>query len=324
MNSALATVSFLLLTAIPMSAQSKTDAPDPSPASMLLTDFAGGGVGMQWYTQHDTVMGGRSNGTFEVEDGVLKFTGYLNTNGGGFTSIRTRRQAMDLGDFVGIRLRVRGDGRTYSVRLEQDERTRFRSNYRSEFATRKIEGEGWQDVFLPFDSFLPTWRGRKLDRPNIDPAKINLIGVTLADKKDGDFAIELGEMRAYGAFDLAQHRGKNRMLVVAAADASELQLIRQLVALREQSAGCTDRDLVVAVLLGDGPSRVGGRPITKDEAKAIAEAFDLGLSRFSVTLIGNDGSMKLQELAQVPVARLFATIDAMPRRQSEILGRSGD
>ena len=88
---------------------------EPTPATRL-ADFASDS-GVTWYTVNDGVMGGRSRGGFRIGDGILTFEGSTNTNGGGFSSIRTHRRGMDLSDHAGIRLRVRADGRRYTFRL---------------------------------------------------------------------------------------------------------------------------------------------------------------------------------------------------------------
>ena len=61
------------------------------------------------------VMGGRSSTQHTTEGGALTFAGMLDTRGGGFTSVRA--------DFAGglksdaLRVRFRGDGKTYKVLL---------------------------------------------------------------------------------------------------------------------------------------------------------------------------------------------------------------
>ena len=60
-------------------------------------------------------MGGRSSTQHTTEGGALTFAGMLDTRGGGFTSVRA--------DFAGglksdaLRVRFRGDGKTYKVLL---------------------------------------------------------------------------------------------------------------------------------------------------------------------------------------------------------------
>ncbi len=63
-------------------------------------------------------MGGRSEGDLHPEGRSLVFSGRTNTDGGGFSSIRSEARRFDLGAFDGIRLRVRG---TPSLHLQADD-----------------------------------------------------------------------------------------------------------------------------------------------------------------------------------------------------------
>ena len=85
--------------------------------SLLLTDFPESTQSLKWRAVNDDVMGGRSKGGFRLEERSLVFEGSTNTDGGGFSSIRSGVGRFDLGNYDGIRLRVRGDGRTYTFRL---------------------------------------------------------------------------------------------------------------------------------------------------------------------------------------------------------------
>ena len=53
--------------------------------NLLLFDLNGDESRLQWYVQNDTVMGGRSQGSFNITDKALIFSGETNTNGGGFS-----------------------------------------------------------------------------------------------------------------------------------------------------------------------------------------------------------------------------------------------
>ena len=46
-------------------------------------------LGLEWRIVNDNVMGGRSRGHFEISEQSLSFFGTTNTNGGGFSSIRS-------------------------------------------------------------------------------------------------------------------------------------------------------------------------------------------------------------------------------------------
>lgn len=148
-----------------------------------------------WSAVNDGVMGGLSEGGPDIRDGVLHFSGNLSLeNNGGFSSIR-RPIDLDLSARDGIRLRVRGDGRSYQLRLQTDSRYYQRPvAYSATFPTD--DGE-WLEVDVPFGRFEAGFRGRKLDGYRLDPGKIELIGILLGDKKPGPFHLEVDWVAAY-------------------------------------------------------------------------------------------------------------------------------
>ena len=148
-----------------------------------------------WVTVHDTVMGGRSDGGLVFRDGLLQFSGNLSLeNNGGFASIR-HAAAMDLAGMTGVRLRVRGDGRNYQLRLQTESRYYGRPVAWS--GTFSTLSEEWVEVDVPFDSLAAGFRGRRLNGYDFDPARIELIGVLLGDKSPGPFRIEFDWIAAY-------------------------------------------------------------------------------------------------------------------------------
>ena len=58
-------------------------------ANLLFEVLDDGPVGLEWRIVNDNVMGGRSRGDFEISEESLSFFGATNTNGGGFSSIRS-------------------------------------------------------------------------------------------------------------------------------------------------------------------------------------------------------------------------------------------
>lgn len=150
-----------------------------------------------WYVVNDNVMGGRSDGDFEQKDGVLNFTGCTNTNGGGFSSIRTKPLELALADQSGIQLRVHGDGRRYMWRLTTNARWRGRPvGYWAEFPTQH---DVWTTVNLPWSNFRPQYRGYRLDGPVLDPGQITGMGLMIYDGLDGPFALQLASVGTYSA-----------------------------------------------------------------------------------------------------------------------------
>ncbi|MBL8843068.1 MAG: CIA30 family protein [Planctomycetes bacterium] len=163
----------------------------------LLTRFDEQDVAAQWLTVNDGVMGGKSSGGPSFAGGRLLFRGATNTDGGGFSSIRTTPRALDLSAWGGIVLRVRGDGRTYrlDLRQEQDAAARAAAGgrevaWRADFETVADE---WREVAIPFTALQPSWRGESLQGrvPPFDPARIGALGLMIYDGRDGPFRLEV-------------------------------------------------------------------------------------------------------------------------------------
>lgn len=149
----------------------------------------------EWSVVNDGVMGGRSAGFVSVERGILRFTGTLVTQGGGFTLTRARK-VIDLTGQVGLELRVRGSGRRFEVELDDGVRAFGRPvSRRGVFQT----SAGWTRVRVPFNTFRSTIFGRAVNAPPIDLARIRSVGLYMVDGQDGPFTLEVDEIRAYGA-----------------------------------------------------------------------------------------------------------------------------
>ena len=174
------------------------EAADSDPrGELLLTDFTAASSELGWYVVNDNVMGGRSEGDFEQEQGHLIFAGSTNTKGGGFSSIRTQPLQLDLSNHAGVRLTVKGDGRRYTWRLTTAAQWRGRQvSYWADFDTR--EGE-WSTVNIPFSGFIPRFRGLELDGPALEPGEITGMGLMIYDNQDGPFALRLTSVHAYSA-----------------------------------------------------------------------------------------------------------------------------
>lgn len=162
------------------------------PANISLFEFDRD-ADVAWTVMNDGVMGGRSAGFVAVADGSLRFTGTLVTQGGGFTSVRARRDA-DLGGMTGIELRVRGSGRQFEVEVDDGYRTYGRNvSRRAPFPT----STEWTVVRIPFTALRSTIFGQRVDAPAINAARIRGLGIFLADGKDGAFRLDVDYIRAY-------------------------------------------------------------------------------------------------------------------------------
>lgn len=163
--------------------------------TLSLTSFNPDGDGLDWYVQNDNVMGGRSVGGFEIASGQLIFSGDTNTDGGGFSSIRTQPLKLDLSAYAGIRVKVKADGRRYTWQLQTNARWRGRQvNYWADFDTLANETNV---IDIPFTNFFPQFRGFKLDGFELDTSQITEFGLYQYDKTDGPFELRLISVEAY-------------------------------------------------------------------------------------------------------------------------------
>jgi uncharacterized surface protein with fasciclin (FAS1) repeats len=151
-----------------------------------------------WQTVLDGVMGGLSTGRIaEGEGGTLRFTGELSLeNNGGFSQIRTAIPEGTFAGTAGLTLRVKGDGRTYQCDIRSSRLRLMAGGYQQTFKTKAGE---WIEVEIPFDQCVANSFGQRIrNAPALDPASIESVGITLADKREGPFAIEVDWIRPMG------------------------------------------------------------------------------------------------------------------------------
>ena len=143
-----------------------------------------------WRIVNDGVMGGLSSSDMELtEDGTALFTGFVSLdNNGGFASVRATFPSLDLSQYQGVTLRVRGDGRSYQLRFRMDGSFDGVA-HASAFDT--VPGE-WTEIDLPFEGFQPTFRGRvPRGAGPLDPSRIRQMTFLIGDKKEGPFSLEI-------------------------------------------------------------------------------------------------------------------------------------
>ena len=161
-----------------------------------IANFADSSEAGRWIVVNDNVMGGISKGTMSLtEENCLVFAGTLSMeNNGGFASIRRQPTDLGIGAYKGIRIRVKGDGRSYQFRVRLDKNFDGIA-YKQDFQTTS---DAWVEIDLPFAGFLPTYRGRILpDAKPLVAAEISQIGFLIADKIEGPFSLIIDNIAAY-------------------------------------------------------------------------------------------------------------------------------
>jgi monofunctional biosynthetic peptidoglycan transglycosylase len=153
-----------------------------------LLDFDDEADAALWRPVDDVVMGGVSRSAFDVaERGVARFSGHVSLeNFGGFASVRTPPRDWDTAGATAFVLRARGDGKQYKFTLRTGDG--FDGiQYQARF--QPPAGE-WAEVRLPVESFVATFRGRKVPfAPRLDPAKVRALGLMISDKQAGPFEL---------------------------------------------------------------------------------------------------------------------------------------
>ncbi len=181
-----------------------------SSTEKLIFDFTQPDIEVKeiWGILDDVVMGGVSESSIQLTaDGAL-FTGNVSTaNSGGFVSVRTRNfeTPLNLSDYQGIELRVKGDGQRYKFLLRND--TKWDSiGYSYSFDTVY---NIWITIRIPFKKLIPVFRAKTLkDGQIFDPSqtyslqlmlsKFEYDGALNPKFKPGTLQLQIESIKAYG------------------------------------------------------------------------------------------------------------------------------
>ncbi len=163
-----------------------------------IEDFDDEDAAARWRVVNDGVMGGRSAGNAEVADGVLRFSGTIVTDGGGFSLVRVNLGQEPLAGVSELRVRARSDGRTYELIAEDSLAGRNRSV--SHFGALAFVGEDaaeWETLVVRFAGMEPRAFGNPVDSAEpFQPDLVTSIGIIQSDGSDGAFAIEIDRIDA--------------------------------------------------------------------------------------------------------------------------------
>ena len=132
-------------------------------SSHIIFDFNKNSSISNWVVVDDVVMGGKSNGSFHLnKDGNGVFSGKVSLeNYGGFSSVRYGFDQLNIEKFKSIVLKIKGDGKNYQFRIKHKS-----TDYASYITSFSSSGK-WQEIEIPINSMYPSFRGRKLEKPNL-------------------------------------------------------------------------------------------------------------------------------------------------------------
>lgn len=150
----------------------------------------------RWEVVNDGVMGGLSKGHIEQAGDALSFSGTINTNGGGFTSLRQMVREGAMAGARTLRIVYSGDARTYEVTLRSDARERGRRiAYRATLTPEESTGE-WSVAVIDLANLETSLFGQQVDAPSFATQEAHSVGLIIADGIDGDFAMLLQRIEA--------------------------------------------------------------------------------------------------------------------------------
>jgi hypothetical protein len=148
---------------------------------------------LKWFRLDDGVMGGRSKTEHSEEKNGLHFAGTINTNGGGFCSVRATIPSGLPSETEGIRLRYRGDGKTYKILLSDGHTGGLGSSPSWQYdipTENRKEGSELEEKVIVLDNLHATFMGGGSGKTaeedhtkfHFDPTKMTQIGLMLSMK----------------------------------------------------------------------------------------------------------------------------------------------
>ena len=156
----------------------------------LLFDFTDLQAVNAWHAIDDRVMGGISQSRLKhdpASHAVFEGEVSLEQNGG-FASVRSKPGDRGHPGAHACLLELRGDNKQFKLSLLTDDGF-DRLNYQASFAPA---GDDWQSLHLPLADFRATFRGREVpDAPPLDPARIRQVGLMIAARQAGPFALDI-------------------------------------------------------------------------------------------------------------------------------------
>lgn len=170
-----------------------TVAPEPEKTKkkkMTLFDFKSENAADDWDIVLDGVMGGLSTGFIDARNGKMMFYGATRLeNNGGFSSIRADIAPGSLAGMNMLRIKVRGDGRTYILSAKGGNGN---YSYWSRFETKKGK---WMTFDIAIKDMEKHWFGMPRSG-SIDPEDVRELELYIYDKQAGPFKLRVDYIKA--------------------------------------------------------------------------------------------------------------------------------
>ncbi|KAF2472141.1 CIA30-domain-containing protein [Lindgomyces ingoldianus] len=167
-----------------------------------------------WTASDDRVRGGTSQSYLECIESKASFHGILDIQtlgGAGFASQRTTGddRSWDLSDYDGIKIELGGsDGKKYTFIMKDellpknpaDGREQATTSYEFDFIVSSNAASAKSSfIFIPWEDFKPTYRGKEKDAPKLNKKDIRRISIMMRSffgDQEGNFSLTLKSIKA--------------------------------------------------------------------------------------------------------------------------------
>jgi len=153
-------------------------------------DFGQEKSGTNWQVINDGVMGGLSQGRAQLQDNTILFKGKVSLeNNGGFASLKSSFQDIDLSAYKQVKIRLKNKGIAFAMTLETN-RNWFYPYFKQRI---QVQSEDWEVVTLSLEDFNQYRIGQKTGKQLSadDQGAIIRLGIISDEKRAGDFEIEV-------------------------------------------------------------------------------------------------------------------------------------
>lgn len=162
----------------------------------LEIDFGLEKGGSNWGVTNDTVMGGRSRGRARLTEDAVSYAGRISLeNNGGFSSLKSGYERLDLSGFEYLEMRVKSQGARFAFTLEMS--TRFYLPYYKHAVETKTDD--WEVIKIKMTDFklyrMSRSNGQRLTKE--DASSLIRIGFISDDKREIDFEMEVDYIKFY-------------------------------------------------------------------------------------------------------------------------------
>jgi hypothetical protein len=155
---------------------------------LTMIDFKHSKEIAEWRIKNDSVMGGKSKGSFLFDQDHGVFTGYISLdNNGGFSSVFKSIEPL-CQNIDTVTADILGDGHKYQLRIVTNS-AGYRLSYSHEFNT--ISGQR-ERLKVHLADCKATFRGRLItSAPALKPDEIHEIGFLIAKTTAGEFSLSV-------------------------------------------------------------------------------------------------------------------------------------